>query len=109
MNLSVQQLMERYVQSQRALGRRYAGEERVFISSADLMTRNLDRRLELACPVLDKGLRHELRSMFDMQWADNTQMRILDHDLKNLPRKTSAPPIRSQIEFYNMLKEASKG
>ncbi|MCD6345899.1 MAG: polyphosphate kinase 1 [Bacteroidales bacterium] len=108
-NFQALAMIDRFLEHTRLFFFCNAGEERVFISSADLMTRNLDRRLELACPVLDKDLRRELRSMFDMQWADNTQMRILDHDLKNLPRKTSGSPIRSQIEFYNLLKETSKG
>jgi polyphosphate kinase len=79
------------------------GEEKIFFSSADLMTRNLDRRVEVTCPVLDPGIKQQLRDFFDIQWKDNTQARILDKDLKNVHRPTAGEPFRSQIEFHDYL------
>ena len=53
------------------------GKESIYISSADLMTRNLDRRVEVAAPVLDKNLKKELKIFFEIQWLDTTKARDL--------------------------------
>ncbi|MBT7093792.1 MAG: hypothetical protein HN936_11125 [Bacteroidetes bacterium] len=102
-------MIDRFLEHSRLFFFCNGGEERLYISSADLMTRNLDRRVEVACPVLDPGLKTELRTMFDLQWADNTQMRIIDQDLSNRAQQTPGAALRSQYEFYNYLKKQSKG
>ncbi|WP_010664711.1 polyphosphate kinase 1 [Marinilabilia salmonicolor] len=79
--------------------------ERIYIASADLMARNLDRRVEVACPVYDENLKNELLNMFRIQWKDTSAARILDNELSNRLKKPAEgeKPIRSQIEFYNYL------
>lgn len=77
----------------------------VFISSADLMQRNLDRRIEVICPIYDDSLKKELIDLFDLQWKDNYSARILDNNLKNKMRKNNSDKIiRSQVEWYNYFK-----
>ncbi len=97
-------LIDRFLEHTRLFFFCNGGQEKLFFSSADLMTRNLDRRVEVTCPVLDPQLHQELRTMFDIQWADNTQARILDSSLSNqhVPKKGQA--IRSQVKFYQFLK-----
>jgi len=79
--------------------------ERIYIASADLMSRNLDRRVEVACPVYDENLKNELLNMFLVQWKDTSAARILDNDLSNRLNQPGdgEKPFRSQIEFYNYL------
>lgn len=79
--------------------------EKVYIASADLMTRNLDRRVEVACPIYDENLKNQLKEMFLFQWKDTHSARILDNDLNNHLKKPADGelPFRSQIEFYNYL------
>ncbi|PRZ00209.1 polyphosphate kinase [Marinilabilia salmonicolor] len=79
--------------------------QRIYIASADLMSRNLDRRVEVACPVYDENLKNELLNMFLVQWKDTSAARILDNDLSNRLNKPAdgEKPFRSQIEFYNYL------
>ncbi|MFO8001993.1 MAG: polyphosphate kinase 1 [Marinilabilia sp.] len=79
--------------------------ERIYISSADLMSRNLDRRVEVACPIYDEGLKNQLRDMFLFQWKDTSAARILDNDLTNQLKspRPGEKPFRSQIEFYKYL------
>ena len=57
------------------------GKDRVmYISSADLMTRNTDRRVEIATPVLDKTLKNEIYKMLEVMLADNVNARMLMPD-----------------------------
>ncbi|MGB8491580.1 MAG: polyphosphate kinase 1 [Bacteroidales bacterium] len=79
------------------------GAEECYISSADLMPRNIDHRIEVTCPVFDKGIRSELRQIFDIQWSDNVKARKLIPGLTNTFAKPGKKPVRSQIEVYNFL------
>ena len=84
------------------------GDEKCFIASADLMTRNLNRRLEVMFPVFDESIRSELRTIVDTHLRDNVNARVLDVELTNRLRKTDGPPIQSQIEIYNLLRIAQE-
>lgn len=83
------------------------GSELAYISSADWMPRNLDRRLEVAAPVHCPALRQNLRDIFDIQWADNVKARILDGTGVNKYNKgESVAPCRSQTvlhEYYSRM------
>jgi len=68
------------------------------------MTRNIERRIEIACPVLDGEIKKELREIFDMQWNDNVKARILDKNLENKIATNGKSALRSQVEIYNYLK-----
>jgi polyphosphate kinase len=83
------------------------GNEECYISSADLMTRNIEHRIEVTCPVFDKNIRNELKQIFEIQWSDNVKARKLDPALSNKFVKPSKKNIRSQEEVYNFLQKAS--
>jgi polyphosphate kinase len=81
------------------------GNLKVFISSADLMPRNIDQRVEVTCPIYEEGIKKELISYFDRQWQDNVKARILDENLTNQIRKNDIDKqIRSQWTIYEDLK-----
>jgi polyphosphate kinase len=80
------------------------GDEEYYISSADLMTRNIEHRLEVTCPVFDKSIRNDLKRVFEIQWSDTVKARKLDATLSNKFVKKGNDPVRSQIEVYNYLK-----
>jgi polyphosphate kinase len=85
------------------------GNEQIFISSADLMTRNLDHRIEVTCPVFDKNIKAEIRKLFDIQWEDNVKARILDGNLSNTFVKAGKNQVnQSQKEVYNWLKKINE-
>ncbi|HQK71996.1 MAG TPA: polyphosphate kinase 1, partial [Bacteroidales bacterium] len=81
------------------------GDEEIYISSADLMTRNLDHRIEVTCPVFDENIKKHLKKVFEIQWKDNTKARILDPALSNKFVTNDKKKINSQTEIYNILKE----
>ena len=80
-------------------------DNKYVISSADLMVRNLDHRIEVACPIYDKEIQKELRTMLEIQLSDNCKARIISKNKPNKYKKTdSSEKVRAQIEIYNYLK-----
>jgi len=98
-------IVDKYLEHSRIFVFGNDGDERYFISSADWMPRNLNRRIEVAVPVYDPDIREELKEMLRIQLQDNTKARILDPDLKNLyDRSDPVHKFRAQEDFYNYLK-----
>ena len=97
-------IVDEYLEHARIMVFHHEGKEKVYLSSADWMVRNLDHRVEVACPVLDKQIQQELKDILAIQLDDNVKARILDNDLQNeYVNPRNAKKIRSQIETYNYL------
>lgn len=97
-------IVDEYLEHARVIVFFNGGKEKVYISSADWMVRNIDHRVEVACPILEKDLQEELKSILRIQLSDNVKARILDNDLGNQyvnPRNMLK--VRSQLETYNYL------
>ena len=104
-NIEAISIVDRFLEHSRVFIFHNDGEERFFISSADLMVRNLDHRIEVGCPVYDKELQEELRTMMEIQWKDNEKARIIDKNQQNNYRKTNPEnPVRSQVAIYEFFK-----
>jgi polyphosphate kinase len=97
-------IVDEYLEHSRIMIFHNGGKERTFLSSADWMVRNIDHRIEVACPIIEKNLQQELKEIVQIQLKDNIKARILDNELSNQyvnPRNTKK--IRSQVETYNYL------
>lgn len=97
-------IVDEYLEHARVMIFHNGGKEKVYLSSADWMVRNIDHRIEAACPVLDKNIQQEIKDLLNIQLHDNMKARILNNDLSNQyinPRNTKK--IRSQVETYNYL------
>ena len=80
------------------------GNEKVYISSADWMVRNIDHRVEATCPILDENIKKVLKTILEIQLNDNVKARILDNELSNwYVRDKTKRRIRSQVDIYNYL------
>ncbi len=104
-NIKARGIVDRFLEHSRFMIFCNEGDEECFITSADLMPRNIDRRIEVTCPVFDKNLKNELRKLFQIQWNDTVKARIIDPGLSNKLANSSKQQIQAQVEAYNYLKE----
>jgi polyphosphate kinase len=98
-------IVDEYLEHSRVMIFHHGGKEKIFISSADWMLRNLDHRIEAAIPIKDKTLCTELKDILEIQLQDNVKARILDNNLQNeyVKDSSSKKKTRAQIEAYNYL------
>jgi len=97
-------IVDEYLEHARVMIFHNQGEEKVFISGADWMVRNLDHRVEAAIPILEPELAKELKEIIQIQLKDNVKARILDPQLANdYVSSKGKRPIRSQVEIYKFL------
>ncbi|WP_235184084.1 polyphosphate kinase 1 [Hymenobacter sp. IS2118] len=101
-NITQHGLVDRFLEHSRVYVFGHGGEEKVYVSSADWMTRNLDRRVEIAFPMLDEGLRAELRYLLDLQRNDTVKARDFDNNYV-LPQD-GKKPVQAQEAAYAWLK-----
>jgi polyphosphate kinase len=97
-NIRVISIVDRYLEHARILAVGGGGEEQLYLSSADWMTRNLSRRVELMCPVYDPGLRQMLMNLLQMNLGDNVKARELQSTGSYERVKSLSDPLRSQFE-----------
>ena len=101
-NIEAISIVDNYLEHSRIYIFRNDGDPEVFISSADFMTRNLDSRVEVTCPIYDKDIKDELMDCFEISWRANVKARIHNHALENKYRKINGEkPFRAQLEMYN--------
>jgi polyphosphate kinase len=104
-NIQAISIVDRYLEHARAYVFYNRGTPRYLIGSPDLMTRNLDYRVEVLCPILDVDAQCAIQDILDQQWNDNVKARILDKDQKNVfsRGKKKATRIRSQQSIQRYL------
>jgi polyphosphate kinase len=97
-------IVDEYLEHARVFIFHNGGDEKVYISSADWMVRNLDHRVEATCPIFDDNIKKVLRTILEIQLKDNVKARILDNELSNkYVTDNSLEKVRSQVEIYNYL------
>ncbi len=103
-NIEAVRLVDKYLEHSRVMFFANGGAEKCFISSADWMPRNLDRRVEVACPILDEGLKQELREILEIQWRDNVKS-VPFGPVVRPKNGTSRPKHRAQAEIHAYIQE----
>jgi polyphosphate kinase len=99
-------IIDDYLEHARVMVFGAGADRQVFISSADWMVRNLDHRVEAACPIFDKEIQNELVEILNIQLAENVKGRILDNEQSNtyVQREKNEPMVRSQEAIYKYLR-----
>jgi len=113
-NIEIISIVDRFLEHPRVMVFEGGGERKVFISSADWMTRNMDNRIEVGCPIYDKNLQQRIVDIMDIQFRDTLKARVIDKEQSNkYVARGNRKKLRSQIEIYDYLvkeeeKEAGK-
>lgn len=103
-NIRVISIVDRFLEHSRIMYFHNGGDEEVYLSSADWMTRNLTRRIELMCPVFDAKLRKTLMNVLKLNLDDNRKARELQSDGSYEPVRNDQPALRSQFAAKNIRK-----
>jgi len=103
-NIEVISIIDKYLEHARVWIFGNGGEERIFLTSADLMTRNLDHRVEVGFPIFDENIRKEIRDIIDIQLKDNTKAREINILNNNKYRPKGKMSYRAQTDIYTYLK-----
>lgn len=103
-NIRVRSILDRYLEHARIYRFHHDGEDLIYMASADWMTRNLSRRVEVAVPVYDPDVHAQIQRSLEIQLADNTKARIVDETGSNAyARAGDTPPVRAQEAFRDYL------
>ncbi len=105
-NIYVVSIVDQFLEHPRVMLFHNNGLQSLYISSADWMERNIDERVEVACPIYDETLKRRIIHTLELQLQDNQKARIINdiQDNKYVPLKDN-PPIRSQMEIFDYLRE----
>ena len=108
-NIKIISIVDRYLEHARVSLFYAGGKRKMFLTSADWMTRNIDHRIEVGCPILDKNVRKLIKDQLDLQWRDNTKARALDPEQSNqYVTRGNRKKIRSQMAIYDYLKQLER-
>lgn len=98
-NLRVMSVVGRYLEHPRIFSFGTGAEQKIYIGSADMMTRNTEKRVEVACPVLDKEVKEQINHYLKIMLGDNIKARVLQRDGSYRKKEQSEPFIDSQAVF----------
>jgi polyphosphate kinase len=105
-NIEAISIVDEYLEHSRLMIFEHGGKQRVYISSADWMVRNLDHRIEVAALIKDKGIRKELIDFMNIQLSDNVKARVLDNRLQNnYVSSEGKKKVRAQLEIFKFLSQ----
>jgi len=108
-NISGISIIDRFLEHSRVFRFHHGGDDLIYLSSADLMYRNLSARVETAFPIYDPELKKEIKDYLAIQWSDNIKARLLDDKDSSTYKKTDSDlPIRAQIETYYYYKRKNE-
>jgi polyphosphate kinase len=104
-NIEVLSIVDKYLEHARVHIYCNGGNELIYLTSADFMTRNIDTRVEVGFPIYDEDLKKEVRDIINLQLQDNTKSREINaHNTNKYHKNNSDLPHRAQVDTYNYLK-----
>ncbi len=107
-NIEIISIIDKFLEHPRVYIFGEEGSEKVYISSSDWMSRNLDNRVEVTCPIYDEDIKREIIETHEISWRDNVKARILNKAQNNAYKKDKNPLVRSQFATYDYYLEKLK-
>lgn len=107
-NLRVMSVVGRYLEHPRIFSFGTGAEQKIYIGSADMMTRNTEKRVEVACPVQDKEVKEQINHYLKIMLEDNIKARVLQRDGSYRKKEQSEPFIDSQAVFMEEALQAAR-
>ena len=107
-NIEVISIVDKFLEHPRLFIFGNNGNPKVYISSADWMTRNISFRVEVGCPIYDETIKQELIDTFEISWTDNVKARVIDQAQDNHYRPHTLPAQRSQVALYEYYQQKNK-
>lgn len=105
-NIEIISIVDRFLEHPRIMIFNGGGNRKVYISSADWMTRNMDNRIEVGAPIYDTTLQQRIVDILEIQFRDTLKARQIDKDqLNHYVKRGNRKKIRSQEEIYSYLKQ----
>ena len=103
-NIEVISVVDKFLEHTRLYIFNNDNDPKYFISSADIMGRNLDTRVEISCPIYDSEIQKELQETFEISWQDNVKARLILATQDNAYVREGGPSVRSQFAIYDYYK-----
>ncbi|OEK08393.1 polyphosphate kinase 1 [Flavivirga aquatica] len=100
-NIEVISVVDKFLEHSRIYIFGSGDATKLYISSADWMSRNIDNRVEVSCPIYDKDIRNEIIDTFNISWNDNVKARVLSDSEENKYRINDKEKLRSQFAVYD--------
>lgn len=100
-NIKVISIVDKFLEHPRVYIFGKNEDAKVYISSADWMTRNIENRVEVSCPIYDEDIKQEIIDNFDVCWSDNVKARLINTENENEYHVDNKPKVRSQIALYD--------
>lgn len=105
-NIEVISVVDKFLEHTRLYIFANDNDPKIYISSADWMTRNIENRVEVSCPIYQDNIKKELQDIFEIYWSDNIKARIINQKQDNAYRKkNSKKEVRAQFAVYNYYQE----
>jgi len=99
-NIEIISIIDKFLEHTRLYIFSNNDKPKFFISSADWMTRNIDNRVEVSCPIYDDEIQQELQDLFNICWNDNIKARIINKTQSNNYRINKKEKVRAQFDTY---------
>ncbi|TVQ80964.1 MAG: polyphosphate kinase 1 [Flavobacteriales bacterium] len=106
-NIHIISIVDRFLEHSRVYTFHNDGHQKVYLSSADIMARNIEYRVEVTVPVYCEHIKRQLNDHLEILWSDNQKSRFINVAGSNTYRRNEQPPIRAQYALYEYVKEES--
>lgn len=107
-NIEVISVIDKFLEHSRLYIFGVDEDVKLYISSADWMTRNIDNRVEVSCPIYSDDVKQEVLDTFNICWNDNVKARLLNTSIENEYRVNNNPKVRSQTAIHDYYLEKNK-